>query len=161
MSLGPMTTPLMLAVPFDCCGAAKMPEAATSTAINAARKMSERFIVSVSCKKWDPFPDPSENKSAVHTVFLKFSVGLDAPGLDSVSLLVTHGVPAFPDRSGMSLAVNPRVAFQHAAKIAKIERALPCHPRKPRTESRIIENSSEFFCKRLGIAGAKREPAFP
>jgi len=94
-------------------------------------------------------------------VFPRFSVGLGAPGIDRVSFFVTHGLPAFSDRLvGADFLVNPCVSFQHAAKIAKIQRTLPCNLRKTGGEGRIIENSGEFSRKRRGIASRKREAAF-
>jgi hypothetical protein len=69
---------------------------------------------------------------------------------------VTYGVPAFRDRSGPSLIVNPRVSFEHAAEVAEFRSAL----RKLSRESRIVEESHKLLGEGRGIAGAKREAAF-
>src|SRR5208282_1133558 len=99
---------------------------------------------------------------AGHTAFLTFSLDLGSSRFDGVSFFVTHGVPAFSDRSaGANSFVNSRVAFQHVVKIAKLERPLPCNLPKPSSEGRIIQNPREFSRKRRGIASTKREAAFP
>lgn len=56
--------------------------------------------------------------------------------------------------------VNLRVVFQHAAKIAKFESALPGILRKSSSESRIIEDSSKLLRECRCIARAKGEAAF-
>jgi hypothetical protein len=67
---------------------------------------------------------------ASRAAFRTFSLDLGDSSFDGVSFFVTQGVPAFSDRSaGADFLVDPRVAFQHAAKIAKFERTLPCNPR--------------------------------
>src|SRR5580692_5966961 len=127
--------------------------AATSTATNIARKMSARFIFSVSWHKWAESRRPERTNRPIHTVLPILSVGLGAPGFDRVSFFVNHGVPAFSDRSaGKDFLVNSRVGFQHAAKIAKIERTLPGNLREAGSKAGIIENSSEFLRKCRSIA---------
>jgi hypothetical protein len=56
---------------------------------------------------------------------------------------VTYGVPAFRDRSGASLIVNPRVSFEHAAEVAESKSALPGALRNLSRASRILSDKTK------------------
>jgi hypothetical protein len=68
---------------------------------------------------------------------------------------VTHGVPAFSDRSVAGILVNLRVGFQHPRKVAKFNSALPAELRYPGGERRVIEKSSQLSRECRCIAGSK------
>ena len=70
---------------------------------------------------------------------------------------MTHGKPAFSDRSGVSFAVNPCVSFQHSPKIAKFERALPRALSEASSQRWIIKDLRKALRERHCIAGAKCE----
>ena len=73
---------------------------------------------------------------------------------------MTHGVPAFSDRSvGARSLVNPGMRFQHAAKLAIFERTLPCNP----PAGQRVQDHPEFepvLAPRPRIARAKCKAAF-